>query len=155
MQVRNQANGTSPAICRRALNAKPLHAPEASPEGQDAKDDNDARRKQAHPTHDDACSRAGHAPVNRASHVASHQPSAAKASGAASPTMAFTPAFCAITAPRYAAKLNSGPGMACASASPALNCSVDIQLSGESSQSCRQAGEAQARRAGGQRTHQR
>jgi hypothetical protein len=35
-------------------------------------------------------------------------------------------------APRYAAKLKRGPGMACATASPARNCSWVTQVSGDS-----------------------
>lgn len=43
------------------------------------------------------------------------------------PTTTFTPARRAATAPRYALRLNNGPGMACAMAKPAKNCSSVTQ----------------------------
>lgn len=51
---------------------------------------------------------------------------------AATPTMKFQPARTAMVAPRYAEKLNMGPGMAWMIARPALNCCWVTQVSGSS-----------------------
>mmetsp|Transcript_23035 Transcript_23035/g.78479 ORF Transcript_23035/g.78479 Transcript_23035/m.78479 type:complete len:207 (+) Transcript_23035:130-750(+) len=45
------------------------------------------------------------------------------------PTRTFMPARVAMTAPRYALRLNSGPGMACTMPRPVKNCSSVTQLS--------------------------
>lgn len=52
------------------------------------------------------------------------------------PSARLNPARMAMMAPRYAEKLNSGPGMACTMPSPARNCSRVTHESGVSVHTC-------------------